>query len=59
MNPPTCSRCDEPCVEIYSVEKGRRRWDAPMGFAETFYHDDPRIIWLCADCVDEVAEAMA
>lgn len=57
--PPVCARCDQLCSEVYAIKRGwlveRVTWGQASHRlqAETM---DPRIIWLCAPCTDEVAE---
>ncbi len=54
ITPPPCSRCEQPCREIYN-QAGRERW--PINGAP--WQLTTAVIWLCADCVDEIVEALA
>lgn len=57
VKPPTCTRCDHPCETIYIVDR-RRVVRAPWGSNPQLTAEvaNDRIRWLCADCVDEIAQ---
>lgn len=57
---PECHRCGEPCLQVYALQANQSTHRVEFSKLRAGARDaDPRIIWLCADCVDEIAEAMA
>jgi hypothetical protein len=53
---PMCHLCSEPCMSVYSLSYSSPRRTL---LAESEFDDDPRILWICADCVDWASERLA
>ena len=55
----TCQRCGEEIREIYTWAGNGTARRVPVTLHTGPFEGWTQVIWLCADCVDEVAEATA